>query len=217
MVIGAVPDCHVPLLKHHSYRKFRDENLSLGFTSILSCVTYFNGGIIFCRDTPQVHAFFEKWHSLWKESRDKGNSQDMPSFNRANTELSEIITEMSGELNCQISSNGLPFLYQAKILHYFATSLDFLSSPFLLASTNILYSIKKTGTLSNEVLAMIGNPKSAFEPYSRIIADSDALDVLDSSVFSVLRRLSKGHKNLFKSLNAVVYRLTSLLKRRPGA
>jgi hypothetical protein len=213
IIIGAVSDCHVPLKQHHYYRQFRDENLKLGFESILKTDIYYNGGIIFCRDVPESHVFYDRWHALWKETLNNGNSQDMPSLNRANYELHNIISEMGGEWNCQIGNNGLPFLYRAKIIHYFATSLDFMGSPFVFASDSVLLSIKTVGKIPQEVSEKLQHPKSAFELKSKIISDEDALRVLDSSVFSALRRIAKKNKKFFETFDAVVYRLSLLLKK----
>jgi hypothetical protein len=210
--IGAVSDCHIPLKRHHYYQQFRDENLKLGFKSILECDTYYNGGIIYCGDTPASYRFFEKWHALWNGCRKKGNSQDMPSFNRANYELNDIISAIDGEWNCQISNNGLPFLNHAKIIHYFATSLFFIKSPFIFASETVLSSIKRTGRISADILEKLQNPKSAFELNSTIISDRDVLKIINSSVFSALRRLRKKNRKLFDIFDAFVYRLISILK-----
>jgi lipopolysaccharide biosynthesis glycosyltransferase len=211
--IGAVLDCHVPLKMHHYHRQFRDESTALGFNSILECDNYYNGGVIYCGDTPDSRRFFERWHALWNDGRKKGNSQDMPSLNRANYELHNIISEIDGEWNCQISNNGLPFLNQAKIIHYFATSLFFMASPFSLASETVLSSIKKTGEISKEIFAKLQDPKSAFEPNSLIISDDDVLNIINSSIFSSLRRLRKEKRALFNVLDTLVYRLTSFFKR----
>jgi hypothetical protein len=213
MSIGAVPDCHVPLKKHRYNRQFRDENIKLGYNSILEYDNYYNGGIIYCGDIPDSRRFFERWHALWNDCRRKGNSQDMPSFNRANYELHNVISEIDGEWNCQISNSGLPFLNRAKIIHYFATSLVFMSSPFILASETVLTSIRKTGEVSPEIFAKLQNPKSAFELNSTIIADDDILKIINSSVFSMLRRIRKKNKMIFNVLDAFIYRLAFLLKR----
>ncbi|MDR1972064.1 MAG: hypothetical protein LBQ46_09095 [Treponema sp.] len=213
IIIGAIPDCHVPLREHHYYRQFVDENLRLGFDFILTCSNYYNGGIIYCKDTPESHSFFEKWHALWNICRKEGNSQDMPSFNRANYELHNMISEIGGEWNCQISNNGLPFLHRAKIIHYFATSLVYITSPLLLASEPALLAIRNTGDIPSWLYQKLHDAKSAFEPRSRIIADKDVLELLDGSIFSMLRRLKKGHKSLFNTLESMAYRLISLLKK----
>jgi hypothetical protein len=210
--IGAILDSHIPFTRHHYYRQFRDENLKLGYTSILATDSYYNGGIIFCKNSPESYAFFEKWHSLWMETMAKGNSQDMPSFNRANYDLNNIITEVGGEWNCQISNNGIPFLHHAKILHYFATSLDFLTSPFVFASKTVLSSIKKSGEIPAEVLEKLHDPKSAFELNSKVIADRDVIEILDSSSFSFLRRIKKKNKRIFEFFDALIYRLSAFLK-----
>jgi hypothetical protein len=210
--IGAILDSHIPFTRHHYYRQFRDENLKLGFTSIMTTDSYYNGGIILSKNSPESCVFFEKWHSLWIETMGKGNSQDMPSFNRANYDLNNIITEIGGEWNCQISNNGIPFLHRAKILHYFATSLDFLTSPFALASKMVLSSIKKSGRISTEILEKLHDPKSAFELNSKVIADKDVIEILDSSSFSFLRRIRKRNKRIFEIFDAFIYRLSTFLK-----
>jgi lipopolysaccharide biosynthesis glycosyltransferase len=211
--IGAVPDCHTPFKKHHYYRQFRDENLRLGFSSILECDNYYNGGIIYCGDTPESYRFFERWHDIWNDCRKKGNSQDMPSFNRANYELHNIISEIDGKWNCQISNNGLTFLSQSKIIHYFATSLFFTESPFFFASKSVLSSIKETDVISSDIFKKLQDPRSAFELNSVIISDKDVLNVLNSSVFSVLRRVSKRSRRLFNAIDAFFYRISFILKQ----
>jgi hypothetical protein len=214
IVIGAVRDCHVSFKQHHYYRQFRDENLKLGFRSILETDIYYNGGIIFCKDVPESYIFFKRWHDLWKETLVNGNSQDMPSFNRANYELHNLVSEIGGEWNCQIGNNGLPFLCHAKIIHYFATSLDFVGSPFIFASNSVLSSVKAAGEIPWDIFEKLKDPRSAFELSSKIIADKDVLKVLDSAIFSALRRFAKRNKKIFEIFDGLIYRLSFLLKTR---
>ncbi|MDR0876742.1 MAG: glycosyltransferase, partial [Treponema sp.] len=202
--IGAVLDTHVPLSKHHLYEYFQQEDKRLGFCSSLQNDCRYNGGLIFCRDSPDGIAFFERWHDLWLESRKKGCSQDMPSLNQANYELNNIIAELGGEWNCQISHNGLPYLHNAKIIHYYATSLVSFTPPYMLAADEILLSIKESGIISPEVMKMIENPKTAFSAKTRIIADQIALDVLESAFFSKLLWLRRQHQKSFNTLNSFV-------------
>jgi hypothetical protein len=82
-----------------------------------------------------------------------------------------------------------------------------------LASHTVLDSIKETGVISGDIYKMLGDPKSSFEPHSNIIADTDTVDVLNSSIFSILRRLSKKHKNVFKTIDTTIYRLASAVKK----
>ncbi|MDR2632082.1 MAG: hypothetical protein LBC51_00460, partial [Treponema sp.] len=99
------------------------------------------------------------------------------------------------------------------ILHYFATSLDFLTVSLVLASKTVLSSIKKSGTISTEILGKLQDPKSAFELNSKIVSDRDVIKILDSSIFSVLRRLRKRNKNMFEIFDSFVYHLTAFLKQ----
>lgn len=193
--IGAILDTHVTLNNHHLINHFKKEDAKAGFFSSTKSNTRYNGGIIYCKNDTQAQMFYEKWHSLWGESKKRGCSQDMPSLNQSNYELGDVITELNGEWNCQISHNGLPFLANAKIIHYYATSLNSLEPAYKLASTSILKSIKKTGELSPEIKKLLENPKAAFEPLSRIIADKATINALDKSLLFKFIRFLKRHNN----------------------
>ncbi|WP_059369034.1 glycosyltransferase [Treponema endosymbiont of Eucomonympha sp.] len=205
--IGAVLDCHVPLSKHHLQEHFQQEDEQAGFCSSLQFDVRYNGGLILYRNTSESNEFFEKWHSLWLKSRKRGNAQDMPALNQANYELHGVITELGGKWNCQISHNGLPYLHNAKIIHYYATSLASFAHPYTLASESVLSSIKKTGTISPEILRLLYRPKTAFSPNVRIIADHIALDVLESAFFSKLLWLRRTHRRIFNTLDAFIARV----------
>jgi hypothetical protein len=184
--VGAVFDTHAPLSKNSLLRHFQTEDRQTGFESSLKTDCRYNGGLLYCKDDAGGHRFFEKWHSLWMDSTKKGVSQDMPSLNQANYELNSIISELDGTWNCQISHNGLPFLHDAKIIHYFATNLDLSVPAFSLASDTIFEGIRKDGLISDNTMRLLNNPKAAFEPITRIITDFRYLDVIDSSFFTVL-------------------------------
>ena len=220
--VGAVQDSHVPLSKHHLAPHFKLEDRELNFSSFSGTGVRYNGGVLFCRDTPQTDDFFSRWHSLWLFSSKNGNSQDMPALNQANHEIGGIITELDGTWNCHIMHNGLPFLFNAKIIHYFATVYDFIDCPFLPASRNVLLSVKETGNILPETMELLKNPKSAFEQNSRIISDEAELDVINSKFFLLLLILRKKNPKIFKSLNSFIIRLrhNPLIKktyRRPRA
>lgn len=204
VIIGGVPDTHVPLSKHYLREVFRNDNRKLGFDSPFKSDAYFNGGILFCRRHDLSKEFFSKWNSLWNKSRLMGNSQDMPSLNQANYEMGNIIKELDGIWNCQISHNGLPFLYNAHIIHYYATSLASFTTPFLLSSDDLLLSVKNDGRISDKIKNLIHNPKSAFVYNSRILADQVIFDILESGYFSKLLWLRRKHEKLFWKLNGIV-------------
>jgi lipopolysaccharide biosynthesis glycosyltransferase len=200
--IGAVQDTHVPLSKNALFNQFRHEDKQAGFNSSIETDSRYNGGLIYCKDIPEAYQFFEKWYALWKEGLKKGISQDMPSLNQANYELNNIITELDGIWNCQISKNGLPFLYNAKIIHYFAANLDFTAPAFIPADGSTFADIKEKGFVSDAVMRLLKNPKAAFVPMTRVIADPHYMDVIDSSFFTLLILMRKKLPKFFKVINA---------------
>ena len=199
--IGAILDTHVNLDKHHIKSNFQLEDEKVGFVSSFKTNTRFNGGTIYYSNSHEAENFYEKWHSLWIESRNKGCSQDMPALNQANYLEGNIITELNGIWNCQICHNGLPFLHKAKIIHYFATSLITQTSPYILSSGKILEAIKSTGLISEDIQKMLIEPKSAFDVQSRIITGIETLDVVNSNIFSKLLWIRKNKPSLFNFLN----------------
>ena len=214
--IGAVLDTHVTLEKHHKRDDFQKEDKDAGFDSSIKTNMRYNGGLIYCRGDSTSSDFFEKWHSLWKDGWKRGCSQDMPSLNQANYEIGNIITELSGEWNCQISHNGLPFLHNAKIIHYYATSLLNLASPYKLASAENLSIIKTSGTISPEIDQLLHNPLAAFEKDTRIISGNYILEIFDSQLFKLLLWLRDCHYTIFVKLNSLLKLFINRMKNTSG-
>ena len=213
--IGAVLDTHVTLDKHHIKSNFQLEDEKVGFVSSFKTNNRFNGGIIYYSKSTEAENFYEKWHSLWIDSRNKGCSQDMPALNQANYEEGNIISELNGVWNCQICHNGLPFLHNAKIIHYFATSLLTQTSPYLLASGQILEEIKATGLINESVYKLLTEPKTAFDNQSRIITGNETLDVVNSNIFSKLLWIRKNKPSLFNNLNKFTTLIKNKSKKQP--
>lgn len=86
---------------------------------------YFNGGVIFARDTENAHKFFDKWHELWlTDSVDFNYHKDQPAMWRANYLSGNPIQVMDGTYNCQLiyPNESLKYFLDAKILHYFSSA-----------------------------------------------------------------------------------------------
>ena len=198
--VGAILDTHVSFSEHHLAPYFEGQDKKIGFTSF-ETGKRFNGGIIFCRDNKIGEEFFAKWHSLWLYSSKKGIHQDMPPMNQANYEQREVITELNGTWNCQVTHNGLQYLSDAKIIHCFASSIWLYNCPFLPSSIPVLTSVKETGVISSELMEMLKNPKGAFDSQSRILCGEIELDTINSKLFSFLLFVRKKWPRLFKTLN----------------
>jgi hypothetical protein len=216
IVIASVLDTHVLLSQHHLCNEFKKRDAILNYKRETHSDKYFNSGIIYSKDIPESHQFFDKWHNLWIESNKRGILADQPSFNQANYELDNIITELPGEWNCQISHNGLPYLHNSKIIHYYATSLVSFVPAYKLASPEILDSIKSTGEIPKEAMTMLENPKSAFNAHSRIVADPVVIGAFDSSIFSKIIWLNKTHPGFFNRCDYFMSICTRIVKKIIG-
>jgi len=197
---GVCLDKHSLIDRHGKKNNIIENDKKLGFSSYLSN-KHFNGGILYCPDTPEIHKLFERWHELWLFCKSKNIIRDMPSLNMAIYENPSFCTELDGTWNCQIAYNGLPYLANSKIIHYFATDLNFYSSPFILASENILKQIKENGAISVEILELLKNPRAAFVPETRIISGDDMLSVINSNYFASIFFLKKKTPRLFSFIN----------------
>jgi len=205
---GACLDKHLLIDRHGKKNSIIELEKQLGFSSYLSN-RHFNSGVIFCKDIPETHKIFDRWHELWFFSKSKNILRDQPSFNMSIFENPSVFTELDGIWNCQIAHNGLPYLANSKIIHYFATDLNFNSSPFLLASDKIFKKIKETGTIADETLELLKNPRSAFLSETRIICGDDMLSVVNSNYFESIYFIRKRIPWLFKFINS----LCSIVKK----
>jgi len=197
---GACLDKHSLINRHGKGNNIIEKDKRLGFTSYLSN-RHINSGVIFCADTPETHKVFDLWHELWIFSNNQNTVRDQPAFNMAIYENSSLFTELDGIWNCQISFNGLSFLANSKIIHYFASDLVLHKSPFILASDDIFRRIRETGSIPGEVIESLKSPKVAFVPETRIVAGEDMFFVLNSSFFKSLVLLRRKLPRLFSFLN----------------
>ncbi|GHV28922.1 hypothetical protein AGMMS4952_13740 [Spirochaetia bacterium] len=203
MDLGAVLDKHRSIDCHPMKSYIMSNDAQLGFHSSTTNKHY-NSGIIFCKDTIKARDFFNKWHELWIHSNKKGITADQPSFNEAISYISDSVIELDGTWNCQIAFNGIPYLAEAKVIHYYASSLITQIPPYSLASRENLDSIKKTGEVSSIIIGQLQKPKSAFAADSRIIAGEAALDVVNSNIFSKLLWLRRKRPLFFKKVNRLI-------------
>ena len=200
IIFGACLDKHSTLDKHHMKDYIKANEKKLGFSSC-SFNRHINSGVIYCTDTPETYKLFDRWHELWLFTNSKNITVDQPSFNQAINENLSIFTELEGNWNCQITFNGLPFLSEAKIIHYYASSLITQTSPYILASEPVFDKIKSTGIITDETFELIKNPKTAFNSETRIIAGKENLDVINSNLFAKFLWMRTQKPRLFSFLN----------------
>jgi len=155
--IGAVYDGHRLFDPIHFYDVVQRAN-TLGY-DVTGANDYFNSGVLYMKDTPNVQDFMSAWHSLYMQGQLKGMSYDQPSLLAVNM-TQKMILPIDGIYNCQILNGGLPFLAEAKIIHAYNA---FGNSPFYGLTDPAFYKkIKEQGVLGEDDILKILSAKRQF-------------------------------------------------------
>ena len=163
--LGMVADLNGPLLLDE--KNVLEKCKKAGFEN-LEGKPYFNSGVIYAKDTPNVHRFYEEWYSQWQYSDAKGVPYDQPALCQANINRGYLIQELPGKWNCQFKFFGKSFLDEAKILHYYSnTEYDRPSYSQL----RVFEYVKEKRCIDNSVDFMIRNPRTVFYTVLSITPD----------------------------------------------
>ena len=150
---------------------------------------YFNGGLLFVRDTERTHRLFDDWYQIWNDDRERyGTSLDQPSFAQANIKNDYLVQELDGSYNCQIiTPEALPIVPKAKILHYFdhAPAGTF----FPLRNKKFLRMVKERGI--NSVISAIIDAPEAFILDESFVLDGKDLAIYNSPMVILGRKLAE--------------------------
>lgn len=212
--LGAVLDQHICLsiLSNYSPVTFKKRQIfdkKLGFLSTINSDLFFNSGVILCRDNASTHDFFKEWHRLWLYCFEKKSIKDQHSFNQANYNLANVITELPGNWNCQIVMDGsIKYLHDARIIHYFANMYAKEENPFILANRVIFEKIKYTGNVDKNIINMLKNPKSHFASNTRLVLIKE----FEKSVtYSVIKKIFYSKigiiiENIFSFVHIIIFK-----------
>lgn len=187
--VGSVLDRHTRLSVHALSNKIRNDLKKVNMSLDDLKDKYFNGGVLFVKDTPKAHELFAKWYKIWEEVRHLGKPIDQPPLARANMECGYIIHEMGGEWNCQLSDNFLNCLHNAKILHYFASNNG---SPYKMYDSNFYKEVMSKDEIPQYVKEAVETPKEFFKSKHRVIYNDD-VDFTMTNIHSIF----KYHRWLF--------------------
>lgn len=159
------------------YEWRQKDDKKLGFVSSIQSNTHFNSGVLFCRNTKNVYNFFDEWHKLWLICVSKKIYIDQPAFNQANYNYG-IVKELAGIWNYQVlQDGGMPYLANAKIIHYFGSGVEFRKKePYLFANLETFIEIKTKGELSSEIIKKLENPKNLFDDKTRLVIPTPFMD-----------------------------------------
>lgn len=201
--IGAVPEFHVDLHHFPGLNGLHKVATKLGWAYDESDRYNYNSGAIYAKDTEKAHLFYDTWFQCWQKSLiTLGRHHDQPPFAMANHILSHPIVPMGGVWNCQILEHGLYYLPDAKIIHYFGTSLSKSKEDYIYAfeGNDILLEIKNSGKITPRIHQLIADAKRVCNPRTQIIAGAET-DLIYTQVYRVIKNLYKKHHKIFEALN----------------
>jgi len=81
---------------------------------------YFNGGVIFVRDTPAAHAFYEEWHRRWRQGLSLGVWRDQAALNSALATGVAEVAILPDRDNCALHS-AATLRGRARIFHFWTS------------------------------------------------------------------------------------------------
>lgn len=123
---------------------------------------YFNGGVAYAKDCPEVRQLWKCWNEEWEKGIEKGINIDQPSLGKANILCNHLIQPMSGVWNTMIYMNPI-FVADGKILHFW----NFRNKSFLFARPFLDY-LKENG-LTDYAKACILDPLKSMLPFDNIL------------------------------------------------
>lgn len=104
---------------------FYDNHMKLGEKlnfDYASVKYFFNGGVLYLKDSKIAHEFMNEWHSWWKYSCEHGVPTDQQSLNYVNFVKDGAISCLPNSYNVQ-TAFSVRYLLNAKLIHYFSTGL----------------------------------------------------------------------------------------------
>lgn len=172
--LGAVLDIHVRISQHELNGKRVKKNAArFGWRSD-DDVNYYNGGLMYAKDCETTRNLYEEWHRLWTVNMNKSRFMyDQNPLALANERCGYPIKELDGIWNCQILEYGLPYLNDAKIIHYFTNHGEYKyrpTVPYAFYDKRIYEAIRREGDIPSDVKAKVDNAKTAFVNPTRIVA-----------------------------------------------
>lgn len=187
--VAAVLDMHLPLDKTHYLNEVTFQASKMGWDISSKDYSYYNSGVMYVKDNLLTHKLYKYWHNNWLKKARLGLYTDQPALAFANSQCGYIIGELDGKWNCQLLVNGLPFLSEALILHYFSSGVNkkMKQYPFIFADDNLLKNVRLHQELSTELLEAIDSPKAKAFPLGKVtIIGGDDFDVFKSDVIQFM-------------------------------
>ncbi|MDR2291930.1 MAG: hypothetical protein LBE11_00465 [Prevotellaceae bacterium] len=201
-LIGAVADSHVPVKKNISAYKYLKKIDRLLNWKTSEDIIHFNSGVLFVKDTQETQKFYEDWNKYLMQSMAKGITIDQAALAMANKNNNNLITELSGEWNCQLR-HGLKYLENCKIMHTLITNVRENTVPLAeFMSKDVLKKIKKTGTIDEQTKQMITKPKQYLAQQNFILANKE-VEIWETDAVQLMSKIEYNSKKIFQFINFI--------------
>lgn len=219
-VTGGVLDGHVLLDEHIHKKYFLQRDKKLGFNGTKASGCNINGGLILAKAETEAQKnetkeLFRSWNEIWKYSAyEKHDKHDQSALNEANYRTGLKMAHLDGKWNCQPSHGGLAFLKDAKIIHYYSS--EFSGKNYVpyykLADKQLQNRIKEAGTIPEDIIAMINEPKFQFNSV-HIINDNRIVSIMQSPLTFTLADIKKHLPHLFDFMEFLCGGIRSAAKK----
>ena len=181
-LIAMVPDDHMRLSDYPldliNDLKLNTDKLEY---NILKEEWYFNSGVIYAKDIPEVHCFWNLWNEEWKKGESLGVKADQPSLGKANLLCNHMITKLPNEWNTLIYMNPI-FAKEGKILHFW----NFRNKSFIFCKQYLGY-IKENG-LTEYAKKCILKPLKSILPFDNMLTKSNFVEYIKYFVQIIQQR-----------------------------
>lgn len=199
--ISAVLDLHVPLSLHKREHAVRLWANKIGWE--IKSEYYYNSGVMKVMKSDVSKHLYDRWHEEWLAALDKGYPRDQPMLGKINEEMGGVIKPLADIWNCQIIENGLKFLIDAKIIHYFSSAYkNGCYCPYLFGNQEIYQKLRQNKMrFSAELEVMILNAKSQFLDQSCILSGEDTF-FWENSIIRNLKKLYINHNKIYSFIES---------------
>lgn len=209
--ISAVKDNHCDFSFMRKRNLMIERSSKIGWTDIVNDKIHFNSGVMFVNETKYAHDFYKKWYSNWIYEKEKGLFFDQLALAKTARDDNYPIVILDDGWNCQICEDGLKFLYQAKIIHYYGDRGR--GRAYYFRNSEVFEDIKQKGDISKEIAKQISLAKSAFQGHVLVLGNED-VDFVSSnlktlyshhrSTFCLIDRIVGGYLNARKQIKQII-------------
>lgn len=181
--------------RHQKKRKLADKTFTvfklLGYSSP-SWTDYHNSGVIYMKDSPQTHEFYEQWFLTWEKCFEKGYFVDQPSLADTEKKLG-LIKTLPGEWNCQtFVPESLPYFSNAKICHFYGGTGENNVDEWY---TLLLKRVKDSGKIVKTDVGFVQNLDS-------YLLQNELYRIGHTAIYYAIKSVRKKNIRLFRSINS---------------